>query len=100
MLFRSNTVDALPVILRRDSVELFGKYRVYSERELQSRQAILAENYVKTLNVEGRLTGAMAKTMILPAALRYQTEVAAAVAATKAAGVDNGAPGKWLIQAK
>jgi glutamine synthetase len=86
-----NTVDALPIILRKDSVELFGKYRVYSERELQSRQAILAEHYIKTVNVEGRLTSAMAKTMILPAALRYQTEVAQAVAATKAAGVDNGA---------
>ena len=33
----------------------------------------------------------MAKTMILPAALRYQGEVAAAVNAVKAAGADNGA---------
>jgi glutamine synthetase len=31
----------------------------------------------------------MGRTMILPAALRYQAEVAAAVNATKAAGVDN-----------
>jgi glutamine synthetase len=85
-----NTVVALPIILRKDSVDLFGKYRVYSERELQSRQAILAENYVKTVNVEGRLSSNIARTMILPAALRYQTEVAQAVAATKAAGVDNG----------
>jgi glutamine synthetase len=85
-----NTVEVLPVILRKDTVELFGKYRVYNERELQSRQAILAENYVKTLNVEGRLTSWLARTMILPAALRYQTEVAQAVAATKAAGVENG----------
>jgi glutamine synthetase len=85
-----NTVDALPVILRKDSVELFGKYRVYSERELQSRQAILAENYVKTLNVEGRLSSSMARTMILPAALRYQDEVARSVMAAKAAGVESG----------
>ncbi|MGH7174567.1 MAG: glutamine synthetase III, partial [Gemmataceae bacterium] len=35
-----NTVDSLPVILRKDSIELFAKYRVYSERELQSRFAI------------------------------------------------------------
>jgi glutamine synthetase len=86
-----NTVDALPVILRKDSIELFGKYRVYSERELQSRFAILAENYVKTINVEARLTSFMGKTMIVPAALRYQGEVAVAVNATKAAGVDNSA---------
>jgi glutamine synthetase len=85
-----NTVEVLPVVLRKDTVELFGKYRVYNERELQSRQAILAENYVKTLNVEGRLTSVMSKTMILPAALRYQTEVAQAVTATRAAGVENG----------
>src|SRR4051794_5544733 len=83
-----NTVEALPVILRKDSIELFGKYRVYSERELQSRFNILCEGYVKTVNVEARLSSLMANTMILPAALRYQTQVAQAVAAAKAAGVE------------
>jgi glutamine synthetase len=84
-----NTVEVLPMILRKDSVELFTKYRVYSERELQSRYAILSEHYVKTVNIEGQLMSMMARTMILPAALRYQAEVATAVTATKAAGVDN-----------
>jgi glutamine synthetase len=84
-----NTVDALPVILRKDTIELFSKYRVYSERELQSRYNILSEAYVKTVNIEGQLTSMMGRTMILPAALRYQAEVAQAVNATKAAGVDN-----------
>src|SRR5207249_2685050 len=93
-----NTVDALPVILRKDSIELFGKYRVYSERELQSRYNILCEGYVKTVNVEARLTSMMAKTMILPGALRYQAEVAQAVTATKAAGVDNAAQADLLRQ--
>jgi glutamine synthetase len=83
-----NSVDALPVILRRDTVELFSKYRVYSERELQSRFTILCENYIKTVQIEGKLASMMARTMILPAALRYQGEVAAAANATKAAGVD------------
>jgi glutamine synthetase len=86
-----NTIDALPVILRKDSIDLFSKYRVYSERELQSRYTILSENYVKTVNIEGQLTAMMAKTQILPAALRYQAEVATGVNATKAAGVDNSA---------
>ncbi len=79
-------MDALPVILRKDSIELLTKYRVYTERELQSRYAILCENYVKTVNIEGRLMSMIARTMILPAALRYQGEVASAVNATKAAG--------------
>jgi glutamine synthetase len=86
-----NTVEVLPIIVRKDSIDLFTKYRVYSERELQSRLAILAENYVKTVTVEGKLTSLMARTMILPAALRYQGEVASAVNATKAAGVDGSA---------
>jgi glutamine synthetase len=89
-------VDALPVITRRDTVELFTKYRVYSERELQSRFNILSENYVKTVTIEGQLTAMMARTMILPAALRYQAEVAAAVNATKSAGVDNHAQSELL----
>jgi glutamine synthetase len=91
-----NSVDALPVILRKDSVELLSKYRVYSERELQSRFNILCEGYVKTVNVEARLTSLMARTMILPAALRYQTQVAGSVMAVKSAGVDNAAQADLL----
>jgi len=91
-----NTVDVLPIITRKDSIELFSKYKVYSERELQSRLAILSENYVKTINIEGQLTAMMARTMILPAAMRYQAEVATGVNATKAAGVDNSAQADLL----
>jgi glutamine synthetase len=85
-----STVDSLPVIVRKDSVELFGKYKVYSERELQSRFHIFSEKYVKEVDIEANMMLHMAKTMILPAALRYQAEVAAAVNGTKAAGVENG----------
>jgi glutamine synthetase len=91
-----NTIEALPIILRKDSIDLFTKYRVYSERELQSRYAILSENYVKTVNIEGQLTSMMARTMILPAAIRYQGEVATAVNAVKSAGVDNQAQADLL----
>ncbi|MFL5339795.1 MAG: glutamine synthetase type III, partial [Gemmataceae bacterium] len=86
-----NTVDCLPVILEKETTALFAKYGVYSEGELKSRFVILSENYVKTVNVEGRLTSFMGRTQILPAALRYQGEVATAVNASKAAGVDNAA---------
>jgi len=83
-----NTVDALPVIIRKDSIDLFTKYKVFTEGELKSRYCILCEQYCKTVNVEARLTSFMGKTMIVPACLRYQTEVANAVVATKAAGAD------------
>jgi glutamine synthetase len=83
-----STTDAIPVIIRKDSVELFTKYKVFSERELQARYAIFSEKYAKEVTIEANMMVMMAKTMILPAALRYQGEVAAAVNATKAAGVD------------
>ncbi|HEY0007117.1 MAG TPA: hypothetical protein VGB55_00190, partial [Tepidisphaeraceae bacterium] len=81
------TVDALPVVIRKDTIELFTKYKVYSETELQSRFNILSEAYVKALIIEGKTALLMAKTMILPAALRYQGELATSVSAAKTAGV-------------
>jgi glutamine synthetase len=83
-----STTDALPVIIRKDAIDLFTKYKVFTERELQARFAIFSEKYVKEVTIEANMMVTMAKTMILPAALRYQAEVAAAVNATKAAGVD------------
>ncbi len=81
-----NTVDVLPVITRKDTVELFTKYKVYSEKELQSRFNILSEAYVKALDIEAKTALLMAKTMILPASLKYQKEVGESIAAAKAAG--------------
>jgi glutamine synthetase len=83
-----NTVDSIPVIVRKETIELFGKYKVYSERELTARYNIFSEKYVKEVTIEASMMVHMAKTMILPAALRYQGEVATAVNATKSAGLD------------
>ncbi|HEV7301234.1 MAG TPA: glutamine synthetase III [Tepidisphaeraceae bacterium] len=86
-----NTVDVLPTIVEPDTIALFTKYNVYTERELQSRFNILSEAYVKALTIEGKTALLMAKTMILPAALRYQKEVGESIAAVKAAGVTSAA---------
>ena len=83
-----NTVDALPVLLKKENMELLAKYRVYNERELTSRYHILVESYIKTVNIEAMLMMNMARTMILPAALRYQTELARSYGAAKDSGAD------------
>ncbi len=84
-----NTVDALPAILDKKNIELLSKYKVYTEKELRSRFNILSEAYAKTLNIEANLTSLMARTMILPAAIRYQTELAQNVSSLKAAGIES-----------
>jgi glutamine synthetase len=86
-----NTVEALPIILDPQTIELFTKYHVYTERELHSRFHILSEAYTKALAIEGKTALMMAKTMILPAALRYQKEVGESIAAAKAAGAGSAA---------
>ena len=81
-----NTVDALPTVIEKETIELLTKYKVYTEKELQSRFAILAESYVKTVDIEAQTALNMAKTLIFPAALRYQKEMGESIAAAKAAG--------------
>ncbi|GAB2757594.1 glutamine synthetase III [Nocardioides salsibiostraticola] len=82
------TVDALPELISPEAVELFGKYAVFNEREMHSRYEIGCEQYVLSISVEANLTLEMGTTTILPAALRYQTELASNAAALKAAGVE------------
>jgi glutamine synthetase len=79
-------VDALPVLQQPEVIALFDKYKVLSPREVHSRYETFLEHYSKTVNVEAKLTAKIAKTTILPAALRYQRELADGANAVKAAG--------------
>ncbi len=66
-----NTPDALPEILADSTVELFGNYNVLSNRELESRYEVWLEQYIIEANIEAETADSIARTMILPAALRY-----------------------------
>ncbi|MEO8634557.1 MAG: glutamine synthetase III [Gemmatimonadales bacterium] len=82
-----NSVDALVVMKAKKNVDLFKKYGVLTKAELESRQAIAYEKYIKQLEIEAETMVTMARTMILPAALKSQAVVALAVSTTEAAGV-------------
>jgi glutamine synthetase len=69
-------VDALPELTKSEVLSLFEKYGVLSARELQSRQDIYLEQYVKTFITEAKLMVEIARTLIFPAAVRYQDELA------------------------
>ena len=79
-------VDALPVLQQKEVIALFDKYKVLSPRELHSRYDTYLEHYSKSVNVEANLTAKIAKTIILPAAMQYQTDLAKNATAVKAAG--------------
>lgn len=82
------TPEALPELTRPEVVKLFSSYEVLSEAELHSRQEIYLEQYCKSINTEANLAIRMAKTIIFPAAMRYQGELAATCANLKAIGHD------------
>ena len=82
------TLDALPELITDEAIELFEHYGVFSRRESHSRYEIALEQYVLSLGVEARETLEMATTVILPAALRYQTELATNLGSLKAIGVE------------
>src|SRR5450432_4746450 len=82
------TLDALPELISEESMELFAHYGVFTHREMHSRYDVALEQYALSIGVEARLTLKMATTVILPAATRYQTELATNLGALKAAGVE------------
>ena len=81
------TVDALPALSNPEVAAVFEKYNVLSKRELASRTDIYLEQYCKVVRSESKLVIEIAKTMIYPASVRYQSELAAAAANLKAAGL-------------
>ena len=82
-----NTVEALPHLLDKENIEVLAKYNVLSERETKSRYEIYTERYCKDVATEAKLALSIAKTTVLPAAYRYQGELASTAASIKAAGI-------------
>jgi glutamine synthetase len=86
------TVDAVTEYTSPEVVEIFEKYGVLSARELQAREDVIFEQYGLTILVEAKETAEIAKTMIMPAAIRYQGELAGTAASLKMAGIDAPTP--------
>ena len=70
------TPEALKAYLDENVVNLFEKYNVLSREELKSRYVIGNEHYENIITLETECSLRIAKTMILPAAISYATELA------------------------
>ena len=69
------TPDALPWLIEPATVEVFSKYDVLSERELESRYEVYLEQYTSTINIEGETAASIARTMLLPAAIKWLAQL-------------------------
>ncbi|WP_297215687.1 glutamine synthetase III [uncultured Desulfovibrio sp.] len=83
-----NTVEALTELIRPDVIELYESNGILNRAELKARHDIYLEQYCKTLRTEATLVVRMARTIIFPAGMRYQGELAETAARMQAIGMD------------
>jgi glutamine synthetase len=77
------TAEAIKVFNDPKNVEVFEKHGVFSPGEVDARQEIMYEEYVKTLNIEALTAVEMAKKEILPAVFDYAASIADSIASIK-----------------
>lgn len=85
------TPRALDAMVSDKNVNLFVDNRVYTHAEIEARHEIELEKYIKKIQIEGRMMGEIATSMILPPAIRYQNLLAKNIAGLKAAGLSEDA---------
>jgi glutamine synthetase len=71
------TPEALPWLVDKQTVAAFKKYKVLSKRELESRLEVFTEQYAVKINIEAETAAQIARTMLLPAAVRHLNELKA-----------------------
>jgi glutamine synthetase len=70
-----STPEALPWLVEKGTVALFKRYGVLSKRELESRHEVFLEQYAVKINIESETAASIARTQIVPAAVRYLNEL-------------------------
>ncbi len=83
----SNTVDAIQVMTSEKNVKLFESQGVLSAEEVHSREEVLLEHYVNTINIEAMATLEIANREILPAGMKFASQLADGINSIAATGV-------------
>jgi glutamine synthetase len=73
-----DAADSLLQIGAPSSLEVFARYGVLSEREVESRLEVFLEQYVLTTNIESETAARIARTMLVPAVVRHLGQLRAA----------------------
>ena len=85
------TPYALDAYLSDKSKHLFESNEIYSHSELEARHEIMLEAYIKKVQIEARIMGELATSIILPSAVKYQNILLDNILGLKNAGLNEGA---------
>ena len=89
LLNLKNTAEAIPYFSKAKNVGLFVRHGIFTEAEIHSREEIFYENYCKELSIEALTMLDMARRNILPAVLRYASDLAEASARFTGIGLES-----------
>lgn len=80
----NTTAVALAKFGTEKNFNLFSTMHVLSRPEVAAWRNIMYENYIKTLSIEATSLHSIASTMVLPAAIKYQGQLAQSIQSTVA----------------
>ncbi|MBT9394252.1 glutamine synthetase III [Hymenobacter sp. NST-14] len=83
------TPQALDAMVADSAAELFARHGIFSHVELHARHEILLEDYMKKIQIEGRVMGDLAINHIIPTAVAYQTKLITNVRGLRDLGLDD-----------
>ncbi len=86
-----NMPRALDAYVTKKSLALFEKHGVLNHKEVEARNEIRLESYIKRVQIEARVMGDLAMNHIVPTAIAYQTKLIENANGLKGLGVDNAA---------
>lgn len=81
------TPEALHVLEDKKKTNVFIQQGVYTQREIESRHAIMCDEYVMKVQIESRVMGDLAQNHIIPSAIKYQNELLKNLESKKALGI-------------
>jgi glutamine synthetase len=79
---------ALDAYVGNKAKHLFEGNEVYNHAELEARHEIMLEAYIKKVQIEARIMGELATSVILPSAVKYQNVLIENIKGLKEAGLD------------
>ena len=84
----NTTAKALPTYISQKNIDLVTRHGIYTETEFRARYEIHLESYVKLMRIESKSMVDMILHQILPAAMRYSSDLAKAVLRKKELGIN------------
>ncbi|MCB9315230.1 MAG: glutamine synthetase III [Lewinellaceae bacterium] len=87
----TNTPAALEVLRTKHAQDFFGKSGVLNNRELDAFLNVQLHAYCTKLDIEAQTLDELVNASVMPAVIRYQTELADNIASLNALGLDDSA---------